>query len=280
MGSKMTMKSISLRDFWNIFLGGIWIMIAAAIIATGVTYAYGRANYREVYTSTATLYLVGKDEQGNFDETAFSKGYAIALRVMSDCEYLMKSRSVLNEVGEQIGIKNGYSALYSRIKIENPEETRVVEITATYSSPEMAKKIVDGVCKVGAEYINKVFAYDSLSVFEEGTLNKSPINAFSPISYAKYGVLAAAAVYILFLILFLFDNYIHTEEDIERYLGVSVIGEIPDADAPKKKAKYKYRSYRYYRRHSSKYQAPYTNYNPSNLKFVPDETKKNDSNDN
>ena len=77
-------------------------------------------------------------------------------------------------------------------------------------------------------------------------------------SHLKYGVIMAAGVYIAFLILFLFDNYIHSEEDIERYLGVSVIGDIPDADAPKKKSKYKYRSYRYYRKNTSRYQKYYT----------------------
>lgn len=259
MNNKMSLKSISLKDFWNIFRGSIWIMLAVGILVTGLSYFYAKTNYRPTYTSTATMYLIGKNENGEFDSGDFASGYAIALRIMSDCDYLMKSRSVLDKVGEEVGIENGYKVLKSRITISNPEETRVMEISATYSSPEMAKKIVDSLCKVGAEYINRVFAYDSLSVFEEGTLEKAPNNSLSLMSHLKYGVIMAAGVYIAFVILFLFDNYIHSEEDIERYLGVSVIGDIPDADAPKKKSKYKYRSYRYYsRRGSSKYQKYYT----------------------
>ena len=154
----MSLKSISLKDFWNIFRGSIWIMLAVGILVTGLSYFYAKSTYTPSYTSTATMYLIGKNEEGEFESGDFASGYAIALRIMSDCDYLMKSRSVLDKVGEEVGIQNGYKVLKSRITINNPEETRVMEISATYSSPEMAKKIVDSVCKVGAEYINRVFA--------------------------------------------------------------------------------------------------------------------------
>lgn len=244
--NKIALKTIALKDLWNVFRGCWIFVLSAAIVVTVGMYAYAKMNYSPRYSSTAALYFIsentGEDEDG-YTVNEFASEYTLAFRVVDDSQYLLKSRTVLNKVGEEIGIKNGYGALYSNIKIENPESTRVLEITATAGSPEKAKQIVDGVCRIGAESINEVLRYNQLHVFEEGTLNNSPVNYVSLFGYAKFGVIAALAIYIVFLGMFLFDNYIHNEQDIERYLGLSILGDIPDADAPNKK-KSKYSNYK------------------------------------
>ncbi len=264
MNKKLSLKTIAPRDLWNVFRGCMWIIIATAILVTGALYAVARYNYSPQYSSKATMYLIGKTD-GVQSSSQFATDYNIALKVMSDCDYLLKSRTVLNAVGEDIGIKNGYASLRNTITINNPEGTRVLEVTATASTPEKAQKIVDGVCTHGIDYINDVLAYDKLDVFEEASYSKTVINGVSITDYVKYGLVAAVVVYVIFLAMFLFDNYIHTEEDIERYLGLTILGDIPDADAPKKKNKYKYgkyKSYRYYKRHGYRYHSNYA-VNPS-----------------
>jgi hypothetical protein len=49
----------------------------------------------------------------------------------------------------------------------------------------------------------------------------------------------------IFLFIFLLDDRIRTEEDIERYLGLSILGDIPNIDDVKNKKKgyYKYKGY-------------------------------------
>ena len=262
MNKKLSLKTIAPRDLWNVFRGCVWIIIASAIIVTGVFYAIARYNYSPTYSSKATMYLIGKtDGTSNFNQVAAD--YTLALKVMSDCDYLLKSRTVLNAVGKDLGWKDGegYSRLRGRITIANPEGTRVLEVSATAGSPEQAQKIVDSVCTHGIEYINEILAYDRLYVFEEATYSEGVINTVSLTSYLKYGAVAAVLVYIIFLAMFLFDNYIHTEDDIERYLGLTILGDIPDADAPQKKSKYKYgkyKSYRYYKRRGYRYHSNYS----------------------
>lgn len=234
MNKKLALKSITAKDLWNILKRCYLIVIAVAIIVTVVLYVRAKSSYVPVYSSTATVVLIGESD-GEFDVNEFANEYNIAYRIINECQYLMKTRRVLDAAGVDVGISNGYGALYSRVLVENPEGTRVFQITATASSPEMAKKIVDSVAKNGIEEIQTVFAYDQLRVFEEGSLNPYPSNSISFSTYLKYGIIGGVAVYVIFLLLFLFDNYIHTEEDIEQYLGLSVIGDIPDANYARKK---------------------------------------------
>ncbi len=242
--NKITLKTISLKDLWNVFRGCFLFVIAAGLLVTSLLYVRAKMNYSPMYASQGTLYLINGNKSDEQSKNEWTVDYTLANVVIEDTIYLLKSRTVLNAVGDEVGIKNGYGALQSAITIVNPEDTRVLEITVTASSPELAKNIVDSLSKIGPEAAERQLSYGNLRVFEEGTLNNWPVNVVSFMSYIKYGIVAAAAVYIIFLCMFLFDNYIHTEEDIERYLGLSVIGEIPDADAPKKKSKYSKSKYK------------------------------------
>lgn len=242
MNNKITLKTITLKDLWNVLRSCFIFVIVVAVLCTGVMYFVAKMNYVPRYSSTATVYLVGVYE-GEFDITEFANDYNVAFRIIDECVIMLNSRTVLNAVGDELGIKNGYGALNSSVTISNPEDTRVINITATASSPEQAKRIVDSVCKCGAEAMNDLFAYDQFRVFEEGTLNTWPVNSMSVMNYAKYGIIAGGLVYIIFLAMFLFDNYIHTDEDIENYLGLSILGDIPDANAPDKRKK-KYSNYK------------------------------------
>lgn len=263
--NKITLKTISLKDLWNVFRGCFLFVFAAAIIVTSLMFVYAKMNYSPMYSSSGTLYLINKST-GEQSKNDWTVDYTLANVVIEDTMYLLKSRTVLNAVGDDVGIKNGYGALRSSISISNPKDTRVLEITATASSPELAKKIVDSLSAIGPEKVNEELSYNSIRVYEEGTFNNWPINGISFMGYFKFGLIAGVLVYIIFLCMFLFDNYIHTEEDIERYLGLSVIGDIPDADAPKKKSKYaRYKSYKkrgnktYYSANSGYYGASQNN---------------------
>ena len=144
------------------------------------------------------------------------------------------------------------------------------------------QKVANALCECGIDYIGSVLAYDKLYIFEEASYNSYPVNNVSIFNYATYGAVAAVVVYVIFLMIFLFDNYIRTEEDVERYLGLTILGEIPDADAPKKnKYKYKYKyeanNSRYYKRHS-RYRSYYAvnpkSYAEANEKAAKDKNKR------
>ncbi len=240
---KIILKTISIKDLWNVLRGCWMFMLALAIIVSVAGYLYGKSNYVPMYSSSATLYLLGTNEGGEVgedDKGQWTVNYTLANVVIDDSIYLLTSRTVLNQLGDELGVANGYGAFKGGITIANPEGTRVLEVRAVASSPELAKQIVDGVCRIGSESINDVLDYNQMHVFEAGSYNPYPYNGISFSTYGLYGVIAAVVTYVVFLALFLFDTYIHTEEDIDRYLGVSVLGDIPDAEEGKKKGKYAY----------------------------------------
>ena len=79
---------------------------------------------------------------------------------------------------------------------------------------------------------------------KKGTLDEGPSNVTGLTTYLLVGVIVAVLCYSIFLIAFLLDDRIRTEEDIQKYLGLSILGDIPNMKQADKKS-YGYGSYGY-----------------------------------
>ena len=56
-------------------------------------------------------------------------------------------------------------------------------------------------------------------------------------------MLAMVAVFGVYVVLYLLDDGIHSDDDVQRYLGLSVLGRIPDLDSINRQSKYMYGAY-------------------------------------
>lgn len=107
-------------------------------------------------------------------------------------------------------------------------------------SPELAKRIVDRICTIGSKRIEDAMGFQQVNLYELGTTDTDPCNSTRMLTFAFAGIVAAVITYVIFLIIFLLDDRIKTDdENLERYLGLSVLGNIPNADG-KKSGKYGY----------------------------------------
>lgn len=247
MENQQNIKVIALSDLWEIFLQRLWIILLAAIVAVSVAYTGITLTFVPQYKSVATLYIL----QQNSEQTGRISDYDdfnLALKVVNDCKHLLKSHSVLNNVIQDLNLDVSYSELYNSVTITNPADSRILEVAVVADSPQNAKTIVDEICTIGTEKITDAMGFKQVNFYEKGILNPNPCNLTSVMDYMLIGFLAAALTYVIFLIRHIFDDNIRTEEDIKKYLNVSILGDIPNFEETKKK-KYggKYYKNRYYR---------------------------------
>ena len=237
-------REITLSDLWRIFVHRLWIMILAMIVVMGSYIAYDKLTYVPEYSSTATLYILKQSSETNQNQY-YSQDYedfTLALKVVNDCNQLLKSHSVLDTVIADLKLEMSYNELRNSISTSNPEETRILTVTVRAATPELAKRIVDSVCDVGVAKITQAMGFKQVNLYEYGILNTTPSNGTSAMSYLILGVGAMVAVYAIFFLTYLFDDRLKTDEEIERALELTVIGDIPNADEHKN---HKYGYYKY-----------------------------------
>lgn len=232
MENSSSARVVTLKELWELFVHRWWVVLLAAVICSGSFYAAVQLTFVPQYKSTATLYILNQNET---QTSNVSDDFSLALKVVNDCDYLLKSHSVLDQVIEQLNLDISYEDLSKTVSTSNPEDTRILEVSVEAASPEEAKRIVDAVCEVGTESITQAMGFQQVNLYEHGTIDTKPSNQTRKLTYALVGAVAAVLTYTLFLILFLADDTIKTDEDIAQYLGLTILGDIPNANNANKK---------------------------------------------
>lgn len=193
---------LTIEDLWKILRRAFLAMLITAILATSVLFAWSHVFSVPRYQSTAILYCLRQN-----DETiSTSEDFSLAQKVVSDCGYLLKSHSVLDTVISDLGLNMSYRDLYEAVSTKNPEDTRILEVTAQAENPDLAKQIVDAVCTVGTERIREAMGFQQVNLYEYGTWEGDPCNR---VTLQHYGLTFAGAmvlVYAGYVVLFLMKD--------------------------------------------------------------------------
>lgn len=232
MEQKVNLRIITIKDLWRILVRRRWILILAFVVGGASVYFINSLLYVPEYTSTATLYILRQTESEDSADT--SNDFSLALKVVNDCTYLLKSHTVLDEVIKDLSLDISYEDLYDCVSTSNPEDTRILEVSVTAATPQEAKRIVDQLCKIGPKKIEMAMGFQQVNLYEYGTQDDEPSNKMPLMVCAMAAVVSVVLVYSVFLMLYMLNDQIQSDEDIERYLGLSVLGEIPNANAGKK----------------------------------------------
>ena len=214
---------IDLKELLIVLKQKLLVIIAAMLLGGSLCCAYVWFLAEPVYTSTSSLLVLTK-------ETTLSSlaDLQMGSQLTNDYRVLATSRPVLEEVIDKLGMEGDYTELREMITIENPSDTRILEITLEHSDPEAAQTIVNAVTETAASFIGEQMEVVPPKIIEEGelpTVRTGPsMLKFAAIGLAS-GLLLCSGVIILMAIL---DDTIKNEEDVERYLGLSVLASIPD----------------------------------------------------
>lgn len=247
MEKQSNLREISFGDIWRIFVSKLWIMILSVAIVVSAFYIYNKLTFVPRFEATATLYILRQSsESDNVDQKA-TEDFSLALNVVNDCDHMLKSHIVLEEVIKNLNLDISYKELKNCVSTSNPDDTRILEVTVEAATKKSAKLIVDEICRIGEKKIEEVMDFDQVNIFEQGVENNSPSNSVGLMTYILIAMVVGIAVYSIYLLRYLFDDRIKTDAEIERYLELTVIGDIPNAYGSKngRGGKYKYYGYGY-----------------------------------
>lgn len=221
---------IDLKALFLLLKRKILIIIGAAVAGIVLMAGYTLLLVTPQYSATSMLYVLTTS-------TSITSLADIQLgtQLTSDYTILMKTHPVIDTVIENLGLNLSYQQLVDKVSISNPTDTRILKITVTDPVPETAQKIANELASVTVEQMAKVMKTDEPSVAEEAQLPKEPV---SP-SLKKNVMLGAFAGLVIaagiIIVLYLLNDKIHTEEDIEKYLNITTLGVIPARDGQRKK---------------------------------------------
>ncbi len=230
--------AIDLRVFFTVFLDNILLIAgvtAAALIAALIFFT---VTYSPRYSSTATLYILRTDNES----APSSSDFTLAMNVVNDCKYALKSPEVLNAALEKAALTGKYTAntVANSIGITNPSSTRFLEIKVTAKTPDEAKALTDNLCDCAKEKMEKVMGFNQVNVFKYGDLPTKASNRRGLKDYAIVGAAALVLTYGVLLLVYILNDTLETDDDFTKRLNLTVLATIPDASAVGGGKKYGY----------------------------------------
>lgn len=213
---------IDLLELFYVLLGKIWIIILVTALGLGIAAGYTLAFIEPVYSSTSMLYVISKSTS-----ITSLADLQVGTTLTKDYAVFITSRPVVDRVIEDLELDMTYGEFVENVSVDNPNDTRFINITVNNHDAYMAKTIVDKLTDVSAEYMGEIMATEPPNVADYGHVPEhqtSPNVVKNAIVGALFGFVLVCAVII---ILHLMDDTIHTTEDVERYLDMNVLGLIP-----------------------------------------------------
>lgn len=201
----------------------LWLIILAALIGGGIFGLYSKVILVPKYTSTAMMYVLSK-------ETTLTSlaDLQIGSQLTKDYKVMITSRPVLQQVIDELGLEYGYKELREKLVIDNPTDTRILTLSVEDPDPILAADIVNTVAKRSSEYIGEMMEMIPPKIVEEG---ETAIEPTSPNVKKNAAIGAAGGIFLVcafVAVRLIMNDTVKTEEDVEKYLKLSVLASVPE----------------------------------------------------
>ena len=217
---------IDILELLGVVLSKIWIVVGSTVLLAAATYLFCYFLVTPKYQSTTKIYVINRQNSESLTYSDLQSG----TQLTKDYQELVTSRPVLEEVKAELGLDIENDKFKKMITVSVPTDTRIVSITAEDPDPYMARAIADRVRISAAEHIANVMNTEAVNVVEEANL---PTEISSPKTIrntAIGGVVGAFIAVMIIIVIYIMDDTIKNPDDVEKYLGLSVLGSIPVLD--------------------------------------------------
>jgi capsular polysaccharide biosynthesis protein len=218
-------ETISLRELFYTLRKRIWLIISITVIATLLSGIYSFYLATPIYSSSTQL-LVNEEKN---DQSMYNIGeIQTNLQLINTYNVIINSPAILDLVVKELDLGQTSEELNSMITVGSEKDSQVLNITVQNPDPAVATDIANTIAKVFQEEIVKIMNVDNVSILAKAKTKENP----SPIKPQPVLNIAIALVVGLMLgvglsfLLEYLDNTIKSEMDVEKVLGLPVLGAI------------------------------------------------------
>lgn len=219
----MEMEEIDLTELFDYFLKrALYIVIAVVVcLVLGLTYTLFLKEPK--YKSDVNVIIVNKELQA----TSLQSDLAANQKLAATYRELVESRRILNQVIDNLKLNYTIGELQDMISVENVNETEIIKITVSSVDAKEAKKIANETAEIFQDEVKDIYNLENVSIVDNAVLAKAPYNINilkESVIYIALGMVLSCGV---IFVIYYFDNTIKSIDQVEKRLGVPVIGTVP-----------------------------------------------------
>lgn len=211
---------IDLVELFHTLVKKAWVILICLLVGAVIAGGYTKLFVTPQYQASSTIYVLGNANQNASISLTLSKQLTVDFTILS------KSRPVMKKVIEKLGLSYSAEQLASMVTVENPSNSSILKVTVTNPDAQLAADISNAMSDAIAERISEVMLTDKPSTVEEAVKPSYPVSPNVKRNILLGGILGAGLAAGVFVVLFLMDDTIKTEEDVKKYLHMNTIATI------------------------------------------------------
>lgn len=258
-------REIDVRDAIGYLLSKIWIIALVVLCCVIVMFLYTKLMVTPVYTSTSTNIINNKNSISSDNEDKMSTtDLSISIQLTKMSEQIFAGDKFSERVANKLNSNDSYilAALDGNSEgyaYQTFEEFLLAEFNATEIGARTIQSCISVTADIDAcavtlsfttpnkylsaaisyaandsmqEHLNTIIKAESVftGVVEEGKVASAPSNIHPIRNMVVGAVVGFVVVCAILLAIYIFDDKIKVPDDVEKYLKISVLGEIPEIE--------------------------------------------------
>lgn len=198
-------------------------ILLAGIVGLVIMFAYTSFLVTPLYSASSMMYVMPDNSMNSSTLSDMQVGQQLT----SDYSSMIQSRSFMEDVIKKLNLTIDYQQLLEKVKVTNPTSSRILQVTVNDPSPQTAADIANEMASVAESKLKEITGMQAIKIYEEAAVPEKPSSP-SLKKNCALGLLAGIVLAMAVItVLYLMDDTIKTEDDIEKYLGMTTLAVLP-----------------------------------------------------
>ncbi|NLS85063.1 MAG: capsular biosynthesis protein [Ruminococcaceae bacterium] len=217
-------ETIDLRELFFIIKNNVVAIIAVTVLFAVAGGMVTMFMITPMYEASATMIVnTRQDQTANVTNDQINS----AKNLVDTYAIIIKSDTVLSSVISDLNLDMTYSQLSSSVTVSAVDSTQVMQVSVQNADPALAKSIVAEITAIAPEIILDKVEAGSVKVISEARAGDKPVSPSLTKNVAIAALLGLVLSVGFVLLREMLNNTFKSDEDIQKNLGIPVLGVIP-----------------------------------------------------
>lgn len=224
-------EGVDIRQYWQVLRKRWIIVVAIPVLAALLSGLISFFILKPVYQASTTL-IVGKKAADSPQTAGQMLDYNVLLanqQLAKTYGMIAQSRTVKQNMLSDLNLSMNIEDLDKMISVKPVQNTEILEIKVTNSSPELATSIANTMAQEFSKAVIDIKKVDSVSILDKAVIPEKPILSRKILNVLLAFTAGLMVAMGLAFLLESMDDTVKSSEDIEKLLGIPVLGIIPQA---------------------------------------------------
>lgn len=217
-------QEINLLEVTGHVLKKWWLILLLVLIASGAAFFVTTRVVTPIYEASTTVFI-GKESAKIADISLMD--IQVGSQLVTDYTELLKTNQVLDRVIWELALKAEPKDVRENLTVSIIKDSRFMRIAYQDSDGELAVKVADKISDILRVKAEEIVGVKNVVIVDYAETPDVPVSPSVLKNTAIAGVLGAMLALCLVFLQMIMDNTLKKETDIEKELGLPVVGVIP-----------------------------------------------------